>query len=377
MKQIPLYKVFKSPLEKKFILESLNSGITGGDGPFTKKCTEYIQNKWKYKQVLLTTSCTHALEMAAILIDIKEGDEIIVPSYTFVSSVNAFILRGAKIVFADSNKANPNIQIEGLEKLITKKTKAIVIVHYAGIACEMEELTKICKKNSLYLIEDAAQALNGFYKGKALGSFGDLSAFSFHETKNISAGEGGMLVINNKKFYKRAEIVREKGTNRSAFFRGEINKYEWVDIGSSYLPSDLISAYLYAQLQVTDEIQKKRDALWAKYFEKLSCLTKYGIGIPEVPKHSKSNSHIFYLVCKNKDEREKLSLNLLKKGVKSSFHFSALHKSKYYLKDKRLKNLPNSERFEDCLLRLPLYHKLKNTEIEFICKSVLNFYKAL
>ena len=255
--------------ELVYIEQSVKNGKISGDGLFTQKCSQFFENRYGFSKVLLTTSCTDALEMAAILINLQPGDEIIAPSYTFVSTVNAFVLRGAHVVFVDSEKETPNLSVDEIEALITPKTKAIVAVHYAGVACDIDRLKEICTKHNLFLIEDAAQAIDSYYKGKPLGSFGDLAAFSFHETKNIISGEGGLLVINNPEFIARAEIIREKGTNRSAFFRGEVDKYNWVDIGSSFLPSDIIAAFLLAQLESLDNIQKKRKAIWDRYHQGL------------------------------------------------------------------------------------------------------------
>jgi dTDP-4-amino-4,6-dideoxygalactose transaminase len=275
---------------------------------FTKKCNEFLENKFGFKKVLLTTSCTDALEMAAILIDIRPGDEVIMPSYTFVSTANAFVLRGAKIVFADSNSNEPNLDASTIEALITPKTKAIVPVHYAGISCDMDAIMSIANKHNVYVIEDAAQAIDSYHNGKALGSIGHMAAFSFHETKNIISGEGGMLVINDDQFAKRAEIIREKGTNRSAFFRGEVDKYGWVEAGSSFLPSDIIAAFLYAQLENIDQIQSKRKQLWDRYYNGLKNLANvnHTLQLPHVPDYASNNAHMFYVVCNSLEERSAL-----------------------------------------------------------------------
>ena len=308
--------VFNKPYltgkETEYIHEAVLSGKISGDGIFTKKCHQFFEDRFGFKKCLLTTSCTDALEMAAILINTQPGDEVIVPSYTFVSTANAFALRGAKIVFADSSPDNPNIDIDILESLITPKTKAIVPVHYAGIACDMDKITALAGKYGLYVIEDAAQAIDSYYTGsdnikRALGSIGHMAAFSFHETKNIMSGEGGMLVINDNRFIERAEIIREKGTNRSKFFRGEIDKYGWVDIGSSFLPSDIIAAFLYAQLENLDDIQNKRKAIWDVYFDVFKTLDSEGtIRVPSIPSYATNNAHMFYLVCKSIEERTEL-----------------------------------------------------------------------
>ena len=301
---IPFNKPGLVGTESGYLEKAILSGKLAGDGYYTKACHQFFQDKYGFRKVFLTTSCTDALEMSALLIDIKEGDEVIIPSYTFVSTANAFALRGAKIVFADSNSENPNIDASTLEALINAKTKAIVLVHYAGIACNIGEISALVKKYNLYLIEDAAQAIDSFYEGKPLGSFGHLAAFSFHETKNIVSGEGGMLVINDEAFVKKAEIIREKGTNRSAFFRGEVDKYNWVAVGSSFLPSELIAAFLFAQLEAMEEIQQKRVAIWNKYYQGLKFLQDKGlIKLPSIPDYASNNGHMFYLVFDSLNHR--------------------------------------------------------------------------
>ena len=327
--------------------------------------------------MLLTSSCTDALEMCAILIDTKEGDEIIIPSFTFVSTANAFVLRGASIVFADSEIKTPNIDVSEIEKLISPKTKAIVCVHYAGIACDMDALMLLCKKHNLFLIEDAAQAIDSYYKGKPLGSFGHLAAFSFHETKNIISGEGGMLVINDPKFIERAEIIREKGTNRSKFFRGEIDKYGWVDIGSSFLPSDIIAAFLFAQIENLETIQQKRISIWNTYYELLKPMQEKGlVSLPSLPEHATNNGHMFYLVCNSADERNALIQALKIQNIHAVFHYLSLHKSAYYISKHDGRELPNSDHFTECLLRLPFYYDLNNDQITRICKVISCHYAS-
>lgn len=360
--------VFNKPYltgkETEYIHEAVLSGKISGDGIFTKKCHQFFEDRFGFKKCLLTTSCTDALEMAAILINTQPGDEVIVPSYTFVSTANAFALRGAKIVFADSSPDNPNIDIDILESLITPKTKAIVPVHYAGIACDMDKITALAGKYGLYVIEDAAQAIDSYYTGsdnikRALGSIGHMAAFSFHETKNIMSGEGGMLVINDNRFIERAEIIREKGTNRSKFFRGEIDKYGWVDIGSSFLPSDIIAAFLYAQLENLDDIQNKRKAIWDVYFDVFKTLDSEGtIRVPSIPSYATNNAHMFYLVCKSIEERTELMGYLKKQDVNSVFHYLSLHKSHYYNDKHDGRALPYSDIYSDCLLRLPMFYEL-------------------
>lgn len=375
-------KPYKSGNELKYIADSIESGKISGDGIYTKKCHDFFENKFGYNKALLTTSCTDALEMAAILIDIKPGDEVIMPSYTFVSTANAFVLRGAKLVFADSKKDHPGIDEEAIETLITPKTKAIVPVHYAGVACDMDKIMELAKNYDLFVIEDAAQAIDSYYLGKdglkkPLGSIGHLAAFSFHETKNIISGEGGMLVVNDEKFLKRAEIIREKGTNRSAFFRGEIDKYGWVDVGSSFLPSDIIAAYLYAQLESLEFIQGRRKAIWNKYDNAFRGVldSKYNIKLPFIPSHATNNAHMFYLVCSSIDERKKLLAYLKSNGILVVFHYLSLHESKFFNGKHEGLNLKESDRYTNCLVRLPLFVELGEQEQDFIIKHVNEFYK--
>ena len=378
---IPFNKPFIIGNELKYIEDAVKSGKISGDGIFTKKCQDFFQDKYSFPKVLLTTSCTDALEMAAILCDIKEGDEVIVPSYTFVSSANAFALRGAKIIFADSYSDNPNVDPESIEKLITPKTKAIVPVHYAGIACDMEKIMDIAKEHNLFVIEDAAQAIDSYYTfsdgtKKALGSIGHFSAFSFHETKNIIAGEGGMLVINHPEYFERAEIIREKGTNRSAFFRGEVNKYGWVDIGSSFLPSELIAAFLYAQIEHLDTIQEKRKQIWENYYYSLQDLDNNKlIKLPKIPNYATNNGHMFYIVCNSYEERSSLINHMKSKEIHPVFHYLSLNKSEYYLKNNDLFEMPNSDKFTDCLLRLPFYYELSAEEQYKIIDTIKEYAK--
>lgn len=373
--RIPFNKPFVSGNEFKYIKDSVKSGKISGNGKYTHLCHEYFQERYKFKKCFLTTSCTDALEMAAILINIVPDEEVIIPSYTFVSTANAFVLRGAKIVFADSEELTPNISADHIEELITSKTKAIVVVYYAGIASNMDKIRKIAQNHNLYIIEDAAQSIDSYYKNKPLGSLGHLSAFSFHETKNIISGEGGMLVINDKKFIKRAEIVWEKGTNRSAFFRGEVNKYGWVDIGSSYLPSDLNAAYLYAQLENLDKIQRKRITLWEYYYENLKILEEKGyIKLPYIPSYATNNGHIFYILCKNLRERTELIYFLKNHGIMAVFHYQSLHKSPYCKHKYTGSKLPNADKFTNCLLRLPMYYELSQNDVSNITHFIKEFY---
>ena len=347
-----------------------------GDGPFTKKCNEWLENKFESAKVLLTTSCTHATEMAAILADIKEGDEVIAPSYTFVSSVNPFVLRGAKIVFVDINPKTMNIDENSIEKAITSKTKAIVPVHYAGVSCEMDKIMEIAKKYNLVVIEDAAQGVMSEYKGKALGTIGDYGCFSFHETKNYSMGEGGALLIRDKENIEKAEIIREKGTNRSRFFRGQVDKYTWVDMGSSYLPSELNAAYLFAQLENADLIFNDRMNSWNRYNEGLKILQeKNKIELPYIPKDCKHNAHMFYIKCKDLEERTKLIEFLKKNEIYAVFHYIPLHSAEAGLKFGRFSGEDKyTTKESERLLRLPLYYGLKSEEVGYIISKVKEFY---
>lgn len=369
---IPFNKPFLTGKETAYIEEAVKSGKISGDGIFTKKCHRFFEEKFGFKKCLLTTSCTDALEMAAILIDIQPGDEVIIPSYTFVSTANAFALRGANIIFADSTGFNPNLDADSVEGLITPRTKAIVPVHYAGIACDMNKIMDLANKYNLFVVEDAAQAVDSYYFEKPLGGIGHLAAFSFHETKNIISGEGGMLVINDERFEKRAEIIREKGTNRSAFFRGEVNKYGWIDIGSSFLPSEIISAFLYAQLEHLDEIQNKRKYLWNRYWEALyEPLNKKGIQFPAFIEGSTNNAHMFYLVCRDLDQRSKLLKHLKENGILAVFHYLSLHKSEFFRERYSGEELKWSDHYSDALIRLPLYYELTDEDQDRIIKEIV------
>lgn len=361
--------------ETDYIKEAVLSGKISGDGVFTQRCHRFFEEHFGFKKVLLTTSCTDALEMAAILIDIQPGDEVIMPSYTFVSTANAFVLRGAKIVFADSNALNPNMDADAVEALITPRTKAIVPVHYAGIACDMDKIMELAQKHHLYIIEDAAQAIDSYYNGRPLGTIGHLAAFSFHETKNIISGEGGMLAINDERFIKRAEVIREKGTNRSAFFRGEIDKYGWVDIGSSFLPSDIIAAFLWAQLENINAIQSKRKEIWETYNTGLSILQEtHNIKLPYIPAYATNNGHMFYITCNNIEERTQLINHLKSKNINPVFHYLSLNKSPYFQSVSDTKHLPYSDHYSDCLLRLPFYFELSQQDIDNIISDIMLFY---
>lgn len=336
-----------------------------------KNVTIFFEQKFGFKKALLTTSCTDALEMCAILADIKQGDEVIIPSYTFVSTALAFVRQGAKIVFVDSRADHPGIDEDKIEELITSKTKAIVPVHYAGVACDMDKIMYLANKYNLLVIEDAAQAIDSYYKGKPLGSIGHMAAFSFHETKNINSGEGGLLAINDDKFIKLSEIIWEKGTNRSEFFRGEVNKYGWVDTGSSFLPSEIIAAYLWAQLENLADIQKRRIEIWHHYFGGLSdWAISNNIKLPEIPTYATNNGHMFYMVCKSENQRNKILSYLKESGVYTVFHYLSLHKSPYYNKKYKGIELSQSDRYTDCLLRLPFFYELKDGDINKIINLI-------
>lgn len=370
--KIGFNKPFLSGKEIEYILQAFKNLRVSGDGEFTNKCHSFFEQKYGYKKVLLTTSCTDALEMAAILLDIQPGDEVIAPAYTFVSTVNAFVLRGAKIVFADSYFDNPNIDADKIESLINSKTKVIISVHYGGVACDMDKIMTLAEKYGIYVVEDAAQAIDSYYKGKVLGSFGHFSTFSFHETKNIISGEGGMLVVNDEKFFERAEIIREKGTNRTKFFRGEVDKYGWVDIGSSYLPSDIIAACLFAQLENLDIIQNKRLKIWNRYQQGFKSLLSKKM-LPNLPSYSTNNAHMYYLVFPSHKKRTKFIDYMNKNGVNVVFHYQSLHRSKYYMDKHDGRSLTNSDKFTDCLVRLPLYFDLTENEQNKIIDLTLNF----
>jgi dTDP-4-amino-4,6-dideoxygalactose transaminase len=360
----PFNKPYLTGKEAHYMYDAVHTGKLSGNGKYTQKCQKWFEKTYGFGKCLLTTSCTDALEMAAILIDIQPGDEVILPSYTFVSTANAFVLRGAKLVFADSRTDHPGIDEASIETLITPKTKAIVPVHYAGVACDMDVIMDIAQRYDLYVVEDAAQAIDSFYTGRdgvarALGSIGHLAAFSFHETKNIISGEGGMLAINDMQFAKRAEIIWEKGTNRSSFFRGEVDKYGWVDLGSSFLPSEIIAAFLWAQLENIHEIQNRRRLLWNKYYECLEHWSlKHDILLPFIPEFASNNAHMFYLTCGNLEERTKLINHLKENNILAVFHYISLHTSPFYIGKHDGRDLAETERYTDCLIRLPLFFDL-------------------
>lgn len=357
--------------EAQYMYDAVQMGKISGNGEFTKRCQHFFEEKYGFKKCLLTTSCTDALEMCAILCNLQPGDEVIVPSYTFVSTALAFVREGAKIVFADSMQRNPNIDAEQLESLITPKTRVLVPVHYAGVACDMDRIMQIAEKYNLIVVEDAAQAIDSYYKGHPLGTIGHLSAFSFHETKNIISGEGGMLGINDERFIRRAEIIWEKGTNRAEFFRGEVNKYGWVDIGSSFLPSEVVAAFLWAQLENLENIQQKRKQLWNRYYELLVPLAEQGrFRLPDIPDYATNNAHMFYLVCNSLEERTALIQKLKENDIQAVFHYLSLHSSPYYKDKYDGRPLPECDHYADCLVRLPMYYDLMLEDIENTCKII-------
>jgi len=372
---IPFNKPYLSGNEEKYISTAIRNNKISGNGEFTKKCHSLFCQTFGFNKVLLTTSCTDALEMTALLCNLEKDDEIIVPAYTFVSSALAFIREKAKIVFADSSPDHPNIDVDKIEPLISNKTRAIVVVHYAGIAVDMDKVISLAKQYNLIVIEDAAHAINSYYKGEPLGSIGDLGAFSFHETKNIQCGEGGLLAINNKRFLQRAEILWEKGTNRADFFRGKIDQYNWVDTGSSFLPSEITSAYLLSQLENISKIQILRTRLWEQYNTKLKSLEKKGlITLPKIPSYATNNAHIFYLLVDSLLTRNQLINHLNNNGIHAVFHYIPLHKSPYYLKENNNQDLPNAIMFENRLVRLPLFAELTAEEVNKITQEIKSYF---
>jgi len=374
-KLIPFNKPYLSGKELGYIGKAVKSGKISGNGDYTKKCQRFFEERYGFQKCLLTSSCTDALEMAAILTDVGDGDEVILPSYTFVSTANPFIMRGASLVFADSNQAHPNMDMEHVAQLITERTRIIVVVHYAGVACDMDRLGEIIGDRDILVLEDAAQAIDSYYKGRPLGSIGDLAAFSFHETKNIIAGEGGMLVINNPKYLERAEIIWEKGTNRAAFWRGDVDKYGWVDIGSSFLPSEITAAFLWAQLENLDVIQKKRVSIWNRYAEELLPLSNKGqIQFLDLPAYASNNAHIFYILCSDKHEQSKLISHLNQLGITAVFHYLSLHKSPFFRSRYTGGELENADRYTDTLVRVPLFFSLTDAEQQSVIAAVRSFF---
>ena len=363
--------------EAHYMYEAVYTCKLSGNGRFTKACQSWFENRYGFRKTLLTTSGTDALEMCAMLCELQPGDEVIVPSYTFVSTALAFLREGAKVVFADSMTRNPNLDAQTLETLITPRTKVIVPVHYAGVACDMDAIMTIAKAHNLLVVEDAAQAIDSYYKSKPLGGIGHLAAFSFHETKNITAGgEGGLLVVNDERFVRRAEIIWEKGTNRAEFFRGEVNKYGWVDMGSSFLPSEVNAAFLWAQIENLEDIQAKRKTLWNIYWERLEPIAeKACFALPDIPDYATNNAHMFYLVLPSLEARTALIQYLKDNGVGAVFHYLSLHSSPYYKDKHDGRALPNCDRYADCLVRLPLFYDLTTENVNDICDLIEKYYR--
>ena len=373
--KIPFNKPYTTGKELNYIQDSINRSWISGDGYYTKRVSEFIEKTFHTPKALLTTSGSMALDMAALLLNLQPGDEVILPSYTFVSTVNPFLIAGAKIIFAEIKEDTLNIDPEDIKRKITSHTKAIVPVHYAGVACDMDAIMEIANKNDIKIIEDAAQGVNAKYKGKYLGTIGDMGCYSFHETKNYSCGEGGAILINkDKKLIERAEIIREKGTNRSKFFRGEIDKYTWVDIGSSYLPSDMLAAFLYAQFEQLDEINNKRKFIFNYYYEKLKDLEDQRIlRLPIIPEGSECNAHMFYILLNSERERNDLMGKLKENGIHAVFHYIPLHSALMGLKlGYKVDDLPITENLSGRLLRLPMYADLKVAELDYIIKELHN-----
>jgi dTDP-4-amino-4,6-dideoxygalactose transaminase len=373
--QIPFNKPTLSGNEFQYVAEAIGLGHISGDGAFTKKCHKLLEEALGVPKVLLTTSCTHALEMAALILDIQPGDEVIVPSFTFVTSINSFVLRGAHPVFADIRPDTLNMDENQLERLITPRTRAIVPVHYAGVGCEMDTIMEIARRHDIPVVEDNAHGLFGSYKGQFLGTFGALATQSFHETKNFQCGEGGALLINDLQYAERAEIIREKGTNRSRFFRGQVDKYTWVDIGSSYLPSDLLAAFLYAQLESREVIQAKRQHIWTTYRDALDdWAQEFNVRLPVVPAHDEQPYHMFYILMPSLDQRQALIAHLKARGILAVFHYLPLHLSEMGLKfGGRPGDCPVTEDISDRLLRLPFYNDLTGSDQQAVVDALLDF----
>lgn len=369
--------------EAHYMYQAVIKGKLSGNGDFTKKCQAFFEDRYGFKKCLLTTSGTDALEMCAMLCDLQPGDEVIIPSYTFVSTALAFLREGAKVVFADSMKRNPNLDADTIESLVTPRTKVIVPVHYAGVACDMDAIMSIAEKHNLLVVEDAAQAIDSYYTSNIkhqtlpLGGIGHLAAFSFHETKNVTAGgEGGLLVVNDERLIRRAEILWEKGTNRAEFFRGAVNKYGWVDMGSSFLPAEINAAFLWAQLENLDEIQAKRKQLWNKYYELLKPIAERGyFQLPDIPDYATNNAHMFYLLLPNLEKRTALIKYLKEHDIQAVFHYLSLHSSEFYKNKHDGRELPECDRYMDTLVRLPIFYDLEIEQVEKICDCIIEFFK--
>lgn len=370
---IPFNKPYCSGRELKYMEEVCHSTTMSGNGHFSKKCHAFFEEKYGFKKCLLATSGTDALEMCAMLCDLKPGDEVIVPSYTFVSTALAFLREGAKLVFADSDGKSPNMEAAQIEPLINERTKVIAVVHYAGVACDMDAIMLLAGKYNLLVVEDAAHCVDSYYKNRPLGGIGHLGAFSFHETKNISSGEGGLCVINDERFIQRAEIIWEKGTNRAEFYRGMVNKYGWVDTGSSFLPSEFNAAYLWAQLEQMDDIQGKRLHIWQKYYDGLKGKIGDKVRLPYLPDYATNNAHMFYLLCPSLEYRTALMTYLKENGIQTTFHYLPLHSSAYYKEKHDGRELSNCDYYGDCLVRLPLFYELEDIEIDKIVEHIVSF----
>lgn len=372
---IPFNKPYYSGKEKSYIVKAMETKVLTGDMEMLRFSESFLEKRYNFPKVFLTNSCTMALEMSALLADIQPGDEVIMPSFTYVSTANAFALRGAKIVFADSRKEHPNMDEKQIEDLITSKTKAIVVVHYAGVSCDFSIVQTIAKKYNLLIIEDAAQSIDAYYQTSSLGSLGDIACFSFHETKNIHCGEGGFIVINNSDLAGKTEVIRNKGTNRSAFARGEVSKYEWTGLGFSSMPSAISAAFLFSQLGKIDQVQKRRLKLWKSYYKKLRSLQKSKqIQLPVIPDYASNNAHIFYLVCNSAEERSSLIEFLKMNAIQAVFHYQSLHSSPFYQSKHDGRLLINADRYSNCLVRLPLFYNLTTKELDYICSKVIEFY---
>lgn len=374
---IPFNKPYYSGRELSYLEEVCHSTNMSGNGIFTKRCQSFFEDKYGFKKCLLTTSGTDALEMCAMLCDLKQDDEVIVPSFTFVSTALAFLREKAKVVFCDSGDDNPNVSIDNILPLVTPKTKVIVVVHYAGIACDMQPIMNLANSRGIIVVEDAAQAIDSYYNGKPLGSIGHLAAFSFHETKNISCGEGGMLVVNDERFIRRSEIIWEKGTNRAEFYRGMVNKYGWCDMGSSFLPSEFNAAYLWAQLEQMESIQGNRKSLWSDYMYYIEVMNlNTHFKIPHTPIYATNNAHMFYLLCNSLEERTMLINYLKENDVQACFHYLPLHSSDFYINKHDGRVLYNCDRYSDTLLRLPLYYSLRKEEVMMVVQLIADFLNS-
>jgi dTDP-4-amino-4,6-dideoxygalactose transaminase len=372
---IPFNKPYLTGKEAHYLYQAVYSGKLSGNGQYTKACQKFFEDQYGFEKSLLTTSCTDALEMAALLLRIESGDEVIVPSYTFVSTAVAFVRQGARIRFCDSRPDHPGMDESQIESLITPRTKAIVVVHYAGVACDMDPILALARKHNLAVVEDAAQAVDAFYKGRPLGGLGNLGCFSFHETKNVISGEGGLLAINRREYSERAEILWEKGTNRASFFRGEVNKYGWVDIGSSFLPAETVSAFLFAQLENLRSIQARRSEIWNRYQERLAPLEAKGLfRCPHIPSFASNNAHMFYLILPDLATRSALIEHLKANGVLAVFHYLSLHSSPFYADKHDGRELPWSDLYSDRLVRLPLFFELADHQVDFICDQIGAFF---